>query len=86
MPRGFPLQDTGPGMNELFHDLQVEQEEHRQADAGRRERVASVLDASYPKVAAKIRAGMRSSTWPEDLVDPGLLMDLLEFEDERRSR
>jgi hypothetical protein len=29
--RGFPLQDTGPGMNELFHDLQVEQEERRAA-------------------------------------------------------
>lgn len=27
--RGFPLQDEGPGMNELFHDLQVEQEERR---------------------------------------------------------
>lgn len=30
MPRGFPLQDTGPGMNGLFHDLAVEQAE--QAD------------------------------------------------------
>lgn len=29
MPGGFPLQDTGPGMGELFHDLQVEQEERR---------------------------------------------------------
>jgi len=27
MARGFPLQDEGPGMKELFHDLQVEQEE-----------------------------------------------------------
>lgn len=27
--RGFPLQDEGPGMNELFHDLQIEQEERR---------------------------------------------------------
>lgn len=27
--RGFPLQDEGPGMNELFHDLQVEQEQER---------------------------------------------------------
>lgn len=25
--RGFPLQDEGPGMNELFHDLSVEQEQ-----------------------------------------------------------
>lgn len=29
MSRGFPLQDTGPGMNELFHDLQVEQEREK---------------------------------------------------------
>jgi hypothetical protein len=29
MSRGFPLQDDGPGMNELFHDLQVEQEQER---------------------------------------------------------
>jgi hypothetical protein len=29
--RGFPLQDEGPGMNELFHDLQVEQEERKAA-------------------------------------------------------
>jgi hypothetical protein len=29
--RGFPLQDTGPGMNELLHDLQVEEEEERRA-------------------------------------------------------
>jgi hypothetical protein len=33
MPGGFPLQDTGPGMNELFHDLAVEQAEN-QAKAG----------------------------------------------------
>jgi hypothetical protein len=26
MTRGFPLQDEGPGMNELFHDLSIEQE------------------------------------------------------------
>jgi hypothetical protein len=26
MSRGFPSQDTGPGMSEMFHDLQVEQE------------------------------------------------------------
>lgn len=26
MPRGFPLQDAGPGMSELFHDLTIEQE------------------------------------------------------------
>ena len=29
--RGFPLQDEGPGMSELFHDLQVEQEERKAA-------------------------------------------------------
>lgn len=33
MPRGFPLQDYGPGMSELFRDLQIEQEER----AARRE-------------------------------------------------
>lgn len=27
--RGFPLQDTGPGMSELFHDLAIEQEERK---------------------------------------------------------
>lgn len=31
MPRCFPLQDTGPGMSELFHDLTVEQEKERAA-------------------------------------------------------
>lgn len=31
MPRGFPLQDTGPGMAEMFHDLQIEQEQERAA-------------------------------------------------------
>lgn len=31
MPGGFPLQDDGPGMNALFHDLAVEQEEKRAA-------------------------------------------------------
>lgn len=30
--RGFPLQDTGPGMSEMFHDLQVEQERERHRD------------------------------------------------------
>lgn len=29
MPKGFPLQDDGPGMKQMFHDLAVEQEEHR---------------------------------------------------------
>jgi hypothetical protein len=29
MPGGFPLQDTGPGMSEMFHDLQIEQEQDR---------------------------------------------------------
>lgn len=57
-----------------------EREEERARDRSRRERAATILDRSYPKVAAKIRAGMRSSTWPEDLIDPGLLLDLLETE------
>lgn len=35
MPRGFPLQDTGPGMNELFHDLAVDQAEQRDIERGR---------------------------------------------------
>lgn len=35
MPRGFPLQDTGPRMNELFHDLAVEQDERKVFAAGR---------------------------------------------------
>lgn len=34
MSRGFPLQDTGPGMNELFHDAAVEQEEERARRSG----------------------------------------------------
>jgi hypothetical protein len=83
---GFPSQDTGPGMAEMFHDLTVEQEEAKAAarlDTARRERVALLLDRNYPKVAACIRAGMRSSTWPEHLIDPGLLLDLLEAETER---
>lgn len=31
MPRGFPLQDEGPGMKQMFHDLSVEQDEERSA-------------------------------------------------------
>lgn len=42
-----------------------------------REAVAKILDRSYPKVARKIRAGMRSSNWSEDLVDPGFLFGAL---------
>lgn len=41
MPGGFPLQDTGPGMNELFHDLTVEQEQER---ADRRDKIARIID------------------------------------------
>jgi hypothetical protein len=37
MPRGFPPQDTGPGMNELFHDLTVEQEEAKAAKKAAKE-------------------------------------------------
>jgi Pyruvate/2-oxoacid:ferredoxin oxidoreductase delta subunit len=29
MSRGFPLQDEGPGMKQMFHDLAIEQEEER---------------------------------------------------------
>lgn len=36
MPRGFPLQDDGPGMKELFHDLAVEQEIERAARKDRK--------------------------------------------------
>lgn len=43
-----------------------------------REIAAKALDKSYPRIARQIRAGMRSSNWPEDLVDPGLLIDILE--------
>lgn len=86
MPGGFPLQDEGPGMSEMFHDLAIEQEEERAKDRSRRERVATVLARRYPKVADKIRAGMRSSTWPEDLIDPGVLIDLLEQEESQRER
>lgn len=53
-------------------------QEERDADRKRHAIAASVLDRRYPKVAEKIRAGMRSSTWPEDLVDPGLLLDVIE--------
>ena len=55
------------------------EEERRAKDRARRELAATVLeDGGYPKIADQIRAGMRSSTWPENLVDPGLLLDLLE--------
>lgn len=54
------------------------EEERRAKDQARRELAASVLEPRYPKIAAMIRAGMRSSNWPENLVDPGLLLDLLE--------
>lgn len=54
------------------------EEERRAKDQARRELAASVIERRYPKVAAQIRAGMRSSTWPESLIDPGCLLDLLE--------
>ena len=38
--RGFPLQDEGPGMNELFFDLQNEQEERKAAARDDKERKA----------------------------------------------
>lgn len=36
MSRGFPLQNEGPGMRELFHDLQIEQEQERFARRNRK--------------------------------------------------
>ena len=32
MPGGFPLQEQGPGMAEMFNDLAVEREEKREGD------------------------------------------------------
>lgn len=54
------------------------EEERRAKDQARRELAASVIEKRYPKVADSLRAGMRSSTWPENLIDPGCLLDLLE--------
>lgn len=45
MSRGFPLQDTGPGMNELFHDMAVEQEMER----------ATQQDSDYEKYRGKCK-------------------------------
>lgn len=44
--RGFPMQDTGSGMNELFHDLQVEQTQLSEAQRK--------LDASVSPAQARI--------------------------------
>jgi hypothetical protein len=44
-----------------------------------REVAAKALEArNYQKVADCIRSGMRSSNWPEMLVDPGIIIDALE--------
>lgn len=44
-----------------------------------REVAAKALEARrYQKVADCIRSGMRSSNWPEMLVDPGIIIDALE--------
>lgn len=44
MPGGFPLQDTGPGMAEMFHDLGVEQSE----DKLRRDLIAQLVSLTSP--------------------------------------
>jgi hypothetical protein len=44
--KGFPMQDTGPGMNELFHDLQAEQAQLSEAQRK--------LDASVSPAQARI--------------------------------
>ena len=48
MTRGFPLQDTGPGMNELFHDLKVDQEIEKER-LRRRKLCRYCRDGSVPK-------------------------------------
>lgn len=50
MPSGFPLQDTGPGMAELFHDLQVEQDEQRDAENAKLREAAKVCRDTYCKI------------------------------------
>lgn len=62
-----------------LRDGQIAQREAARAkELERREIVANVLQDRYPAVADKIRSGMRYSTYPECLIDPGLMLDLLE--------
>lgn len=51
----------------------------RYADHENREIAAKLLEPRYPKIAGMIRAGLRSTNDPNYLVDPGLLLDLLEL-------
>lgn len=48
--KGFPLQDTGPGMSELFHDLMVEQEQERWRQASEKAKVAVERVAEDTKI------------------------------------
>ncbi len=65
-------------MISLRNGMTAQEQQRQDADMARRERVADLIEKRHPKTAAKIRAGMRSSNWPEDLIDPGYLLDLLE--------
>lgn len=53
MPGGFPSQDTGPGMAELFHDLQVEQDEQRDRERSRLYEAAKVCRDTYCKIVPR---------------------------------
>lgn len=45
--RGFRLQDDGPGMNELFYDLQIEQQQEHAASEWSNEQIRSgVINAA----------------------------------------
>lgn len=44
-------------------------------EARAQEIAISPIEKQYPKVAAKLRAGMHSSNWPEDRVDPRLVVE-----------
>jgi hypothetical protein len=47
-------------------------------EAGDRDLIAQVLEQwKYHKIATKIRSGMYSSSWPEDLINPGVLWDAI---------
>lgn len=58
MPSGFPLQDTGPGMNELFHDLAVEQDERKVFTAGRCPTCHSPDPAPHPSDSERAQNNM----------------------------
>lgn len=50
MSGGFPLQDTGPGMAELFHDLKTEQLEQAEREQNCPGHVASEKN---PKICGR---------------------------------